>query len=253
MSPDARARNPLARQTALVTGGARRIGRAIALALSEAGADVVVHYKDSKEEAAALVEEIRARGHDASVVQADLASPHGPEALFEEALRLVRSPIRILVNNASVFPAGGLPDVDLGSLEATLRINAWSPLFLSRAFARRGGPGVVVNLLDTRVAHVDPARVAYQISKDALARITKLLAVEFSPRVRVNAVAPGAILPPEGAGPDHLRRLARTLPLRKHGDPSDVADAVLFLVRSRFVTGQTLFVDGGEHVRGHGP
>ncbi|MGH2404525.1 MAG: SDR family oxidoreductase [bacterium] len=248
-TPDA-TKGVLAGQRALVTGGARRIGRAVVLALAEAGADVVVHYKESKQEAALIAQEIRAHRGVCSLVQTDLAVPHSPSALFDEAVRAAGGPITILINNASVFPRGRLHELELPDLEETLRINAWAPLILAHALARQEVEGAVVNVVDTRITGVDPDRVAYQLSKDALHRITKLLAIELAPSVRVNAVAPGAILSPEGLGPEHLDRLAESLPLKRHGGPADVAAAVLFLLQSRFVTGQTLFVDGGQHLRG---
>ena len=131
-----------------------------------------------------------------------------------------------------------------------MRINAWAPFVLGRALARERRGGCIVNLLDSRITDYDAEHAAYHLSKRMLATLTRMMALEFAPRVRVNAVAPGLILPPPGEDDGYLERLKRTNPLERHGEPADVAEAVLFLARSLFVTGQTIFVDGGRHMRG---
>jgi hypothetical protein len=236
-------------QTALVTGAARRIGRAIVLGLAEAGANVVVHYRSSHDEAATTAAAARERGVCAWPVQADLGDPTAAAGLLNRAAEAA-GPIDWLVNNASIFERSTLQEFRTEDLHRHIQINALAPLALARALAVRGRPGAVVNLLDTRVLVYDRANVAYHLSKRMLLSLTRMMALEFAPAVRVNAVAPGLILAPAGKGPDHVARLAERVPLRRSGNVADVVDAALFLLRSDFVTGQVIYVDGGYHMRG---
>jgi NAD(P)-dependent dehydrogenase (short-subunit alcohol dehydrogenase family) len=236
-------------KTALVTGGAKRVGRATALALAAEKVDVVVHYHESVEEAESLVEEIRAAGTKARSLGCDLSVEGEASALFERAVDTA-GPIDILINNASIFPVGGLTDVDAAALELNMQIHALSPLALARALAAQGRPAHIVNFLDTKVLEYDRDHVAYHLSKRVLSALTRILAMELAPAVAVNAVAPGLILPPPGKDQKYLEEMASTNPLQRHGSPRDLTDAVLFLLRSRFITGQLIFVDGGRHMKG---
>lgn len=238
-------------RTALVTGAAKRLGRAIALALAEEGADVAVHYRRSEREAEGLKDELEALGVRSWVVGADLGKAEECEGLVERAAGAAGS-LDILVNSASVFAPSTLGDVTLEALMENMRVNAWAPLVLSRELAARADRGAIVNLLDTRVAGGDRAHVAYIVSKQALAMLTEMMAVEFAPGITVNGVAPGLILPPPGEDESYLEGLAGTVPLRRHGDASDVAEAVVYLATSDFVTGQVINVDGGRHVMEYG-
>jgi pteridine reductase len=235
-------------RTALVTGGARRIGRAVSLALAASGAAVIVHYRHSARAADALADEIVRLGGRAFTVAADFENPDEAEALIARANRAAAR-IDILVNNASIFDAERPEAVSLEGLLRNVKVNAWAPFALTRAFARQAGRGSVVNLLDTRIAGLDLAHPSYIISKHLLAALTRMAAVAFAPAIAVNAVAPGLILPPEGKDESYLTRLAARLPLKRHGEPGDVARAVLFLVESGFITGQVIFVDGGQHLQ----
>ncbi len=240
--------SPLSGQTVLVTGGAKRLGRAVALRLAQAGADVIVHCLRSVVEAEAVAGEIRALGRQAWVKQADLEDAAQAEAMFDRARRAAGK-VDILVNSAAIFPQGRLADLAAAELERNLRVNALAPLVLGRALARSGG-GCIVNLLDSRMTDYDAEHVAYHLSKRMLHDLTRMMALEFAPRVRVNAVAPGLILPPPGADEGYLERFKTSNPLQSYGSPADVAEAVLFLARGGFITGQVIFVDGGRHMRG---
>lgn len=240
-------------KTALITGASMRIGRAIALALADEGVNIIVHYHQSTDEASALCHEVKERGVLAWVVAADLTDPDAAEMLLPRALAEAGA-LDILVNNASVFPPSRLGEVTFADLQRNMAVNAWAPFVLSRAFALLVGRGAIVNLLDTRVTGYDWAHVAYLVSKQALAEFTRLTAVEYAPEITVNAVAPGLIIPPPGEGVEYLERRIDTVPLKRHGDPADIADAVVFLARARFITGEVIFVDGGRHLLeyGHG-
>lgn len=235
--------------TALVTGAARRLGRAIALALAQEGFDVILHCRRSAGEARKAAAEVRALGRRAWVLQADLRDPAQAWALFAKARRAAGR-VSVLVNNASVYKESRLQGLRPEELFESVQVHALAPLLLARALARQKGPGLcIVNLLDCRIADYDFRHAAYHLGKRMLYSLTRMMALEYAPRVRVNAVAPGLILPPEGEGASWLRRLSRTNPLGTHGNARDVAEAVLFLVRSPFVTGQVLYVDGGRHMK----
>ena len=243
-------------RVALVTGGGKRLGRTIALALGGEGASVAVHYNASARGADAVCELLTAGGGEAHPFQADLSDPGGLDDLVERVWGWGGG-LDVLVNNASIFPSGRLAEIDFANLTSNMAVNAWAPLALTRALWTRtveaGGEASVVNLLDSRLAGGDPLHAAYFLSKVALSEITRMSAREFGPTLRVNGVAPGPILAPEGKDAAYLRQLRERLPLRRWGGPEQVAHAVVFLSAAAHVTGQTLFVDGGQHLQPHGP
>lgn len=235
-------------ELAMVTGGARRIGRAIATALAQAGADVVVHYHSSSEAAEATAAALQDAGVEAWTAPADLTDPAAAETLLDQATQIAGRPPGLLVNSASAFPQATLAEVDPRTLAEALEINAWAPLALTRALAEAVDEGAVVNLLDARINRADRSRVAYAVSKDALASLTRISALELAPSIRVNAVAPGPILPPSRGPTDALEAIARATPIGRAGQPSEVAQAVVHLLGARYTTGAILPVDGGQHL-----
>lgn len=241
----------LSGQVALVTGAARRIGRAIAEALGAAGVAVVVHYRASDNDAQALVEQLRADGHDAWRVRADLQDAGQASQLIARANDVCGRRVDILVNSASLFDTGRVMEFDALELEANIRINAFAPLLLCRGLAAQTTCGQVVNLLDARMNDYDREHAAYHLSKRMLQALTRMLALELAPDIRVNAVAPGLILPPPGEDERYLASLAHTVPLNRWGGAHDVVRAVMFLLQSPFVTGQIIYVDGGRNLRGY--
>ena len=234
---------------ALVTGASRRIGRAIALSLARHGYGIVVHYNSSKDEAFRLCREIERENVNARPLKADLGKPEGSESLIDRSIRCCGS-LSALVNNASIFPKATLDNITLADFNLNMLVNAWAPLNLSRAFAKAAKQGVIVNILDARQPGQDRHHVAYSLSKYALEAVTRLCAVQFAPNIRVNAVAPGLILPPAGKDMSYLEKLRDRVPLRAYGNPQDIAEAVVFLVKSRFITGEILHVDGGRNQLG---
>jgi len=234
---------------ALVTGAAKRLGRAITLALAASGAEVVVHYNRSEAEAMALVEDIRRLGRQAWPLAADLAHADQADGLVDRAASLAGR-VGILVNNASIFPTGRITEARADDILANVQLHAIAPLLLSRRFAAQAIDGHIVNMLDSRIHDYDREHAAHHISKRALFTLTRMLALELAPRIAVNAVAPGLILPPAGEDESYLQQLASTNPLNRHGDEGDIADAVMFLLGSRFITGQVIYVDGGRHIKG---
>jgi pteridine reductase len=240
----------LAGKTALVTGAAKRIGRAIALALAQNGVHIVVHYNHSDQDALAVCREIQQLGGSAWPVKGDLLDTGQTESIFRDAVAQA-GPIDILINNASIFDRDTLWEATEESICKNMRIHAVSPLILARAMSRQGRAGHIINLLDTRVAIYDPVHASYGISKGALLALTGMLALELAPNIAVNAVAPGSILPPPGQSEAYLAKLAQANPLKRIGGPEDIVQAVLFLLHSRFITGQIIYVDGGIHMKGH--
>ncbi|KPK86131.1 MAG: hypothetical protein AMJ81_02010 [Phycisphaerae bacterium SM23_33] len=239
----------LAGKTALVTGAAKRIGQATALALAADGANVIVHYNTSAKQAEQLAHSILQAGTKAWALQADLGDPAQAQGLLQRAVQQA-GPVDILINNASIFPPSRLTDFTADELAESINVNALAPLLIGRAFAAQRRPGVIVNFLDCRIGDYDRSHAAYHLSKRMLFSLTRMMALEFAPAVRVNAVAPGLILPPPGQDESFLQRLASTNPLHRHGGVADVAEAVRFLIRSEFVTGQVIYVDGGRHMKG---
>ena len=242
-------------KVALVTGASKRIGRAIAIALAEEGADIVAHDRRNQEpETNKVCNEVVGCGSKSWKVIADLEKPEEYGTLIDRAMAAAGS-LDILINNASIFNPGTLRDMTLEEVIRYMHVNAWTPFSLTRDFARRVATGKVVNLLDTKIKGYDREHAPYILSKQMLASLTTMSALEFAPAVTVNAVCPGLILPPAGKGGDYLDRLAPGLPLQRHGSAADIADAVLYLLKSDFVTGQVIYVDGGRHLREdiHGP
>ncbi len=239
---------PLSGELALVTGAGRRIGQTIATRIARAGADVIVHHRTSTKGAQATAQAVSQADRQAWTLQADLASASDVDGLIEAASDLAGRPPTLLVNNASVFPQDRLGDLTLETFLSTLQVNAWAPLALTRALAQAVERGAVVNLLDARVGHADRRRIAYASSKDLLASITQLLAVELAPTLRVNGVAPGPILAPTDGPADAFEEIARRTPMGWHGHPEDVADAVVHLLAAPYTTGTLLPVSGGQHL-----
>ncbi len=244
-------RRNLKGKTALVTGAAKRIGREIALALADAGANLIIHHRNSGGLAALLREELIQRGGKSWTVESDFEDPQFSRRLFEAALDRAGS-VDFLVNSASIFEPGNMEELDFSELMRNVKINTWAPFVLGREFAHHTESGKIVNLLDTRIVGGGRSHLAHILSKQALAGMTEMMALEFAPGITVNGVAPGLILPPSGRNEDYLEALSSTLPLRRHGNPSDVADAVIYLLESDFVTGQVIFVDGGRHLMEYG-
>jgi len=242
-------------KVALITGASRRLGRALSMALAEEGVNIVAHdHRDLEKETAKVCDEVVGCGAKSWNVSADLEKPEEYETLIARAQQIAGS-LEILINNASIFQTGTLMEVGFRDLMHHLHVNAWTPLVLSREFARLAGRGKIINLLDAKISGDDREHVAYILSKQMLAALTAMCAAQFAPAVAVNAIAPGLILPPSGKDDAYLDSLAQAVPLRRHGAPSDITDAALYLLKSDFVTGQVIYVDGGRHLReeGNGP
>ena len=244
-----RERNHLQR-AALVTGATRRIGRAIALDLAHGGHAVGVHHRDSAGEARALVEEIQAFGGQAVGLQADLAKPDQLLALLERCTAEL-GPVTALINNAARFERDSIDTLDLDGWQAELDVDLRAPVFLTQALAKSmpdGLSGSVVNLIDQRVLRVTPECFSYTIAKSALWTATRMLAQALAPRIRVNAIGPGPVLPNRRQSAEDFERECRATPLGRAVSTDDICAAVRFLIDTPSVTGQFIALDSGQHL-----
>ncbi|MGQ0741394.1 MAG: SDR family oxidoreductase [Alphaproteobacteria bacterium] len=237
-------------KTALVTGGAKRLGRAISLALADRGWSVAVHYHSSEADAEDTVAALHARHVHAMAIGADLANEGEAQRLVERA-REDLGPITALVNNASVFENDSVATMTRESWDAHLNVNLRAPLVLAQHFAQQllqGGQGAIVNLLDQRLFKPTPNFLSYGVSKAGLHWLTTTLAQALAPRIRVNAVAPGPTLRNARQSETDFRRQVEATPLRRGPTPEDIASAICFLLDAPAVTGQTIVIDGGQHL-----
>jgi NAD(P)-dependent dehydrogenase (short-subunit alcohol dehydrogenase family) len=235
------------RKVALVTGGAVRVGRALTLGLAEAGFDVVLHYHASHAPARETARAVEALGRRVELVQADLSTGSGAE----EAVRAASDAfgrLDLLVNSAATFETASLLEVDEAAWDEVMAVNLKGPFLTVRAAAPllRAAGGSVVNILDLSAFEPWVEYPHHSVSKAGLLQLTRVLARVLAPRVRVNAVAPGTVLPPEDLDDDGRAREAARTPLGAIGNPQDVVRTVLFLTASPFITGEMVVVDGGR-------
>jgi NAD(P)-dependent dehydrogenase (short-subunit alcohol dehydrogenase family) len=237
-------------RAALVTGAARRIGRAIALDLAEAGFAVAVHYGNSGDEAAAVVAEIVARGGRAVALAADLCREDQVEALVPRAVEAL-GPLGLLVNNASTFERDEALTATREGWDRHMEANLRAPFVLTQAFARQlpeAAEGVVVNLLDQRVWTSTADFTTYSLSKAGLWSLTQNLALALAPRIRVAGIGPGPALPSRRQSAPQFAAQAAATPLGRPTSPAEIAAAVRFILASPSFTGQMIALDGGQHL-----
>ena len=237
-------------RAALVTGGAKRIGRALSLALSEQGYAVAIHHHRSREEAQALTAEIMRNGGKAVALAADLGDETAAAKVLPRAAEAL-GPIGVLVNNASIFENDTVVTATRDSWERHLAINLRAPFVLMQSFARHlpeNAGGVIVNLLDERVWNLTPHFVSYTVSKAGLWTLTQTAALALAPRIRVNGIGPGPTLPSPRQSAQQFLDRCRKMPLRRGTSPDEIAIALRFILAAPAMTGQMIALDGGEHL-----
>ena len=234
--------------TALVTGSAKRVARTIILKLSRLRFNIALHYHNSKKDALQTAREIEQNGVECELFRCDLSNSKETSQLIKKVAK--RFPdLNLLINSASIFDKSSIKDVRLELLDKNFNVHVKAPLILSREFAKVCSDGNIINMLDTQVTRNKTKYFAYLLTKKTLAELTKMLAVELGPNIRVNAIAPGYILPPVWQDDKkYLRQLKEKLPLKKQGNPEQIAMCVESLLRNPYLTGQILFNDGGEHL-----
>lgn len=237
----------LNRQTVLITGSARRIGRALALHLARAGANIFVHHGSSPDDAEVTAAEIQALGRKVWVLQADLADPEQAHQLVGRAWEI--QPFDHLINNAAVFEPLHWDTTSPVNWQRTMDINLTAPFLLSQQFALKlaGKSGRILNILDWRALRPGSDHLPYTISKAGLAALTKSLAAALAPNISVNGLALGAILPPsDGANTD---KIVKDIPVKRWAELSEVGEAALFMLAGpNYITGEIMHVDGGRHL-----
>lgn len=240
--------NALQGKTYLVTGGGHRVGAMIALAIAHAGGNVVIHYHASKTKAEQTKERIEKAGANAWLVRADLEDENAARKLIEEAFRL--APLDGLVNNAAYFEPGTWEATTPKQWHQHLKLNLTAPFVLSQAFSRRLGndhDGVILNIVDLCSRKPRTSHVAYSVSKAALESLTRVSALALAPRIRVNALALGAVLPPSDGG--NIEAIVNALPVARTATEKEVQNAAIFLLaHTSYITGEILHLDGGKHL-----
>ncbi|MGD9512160.1 MAG: SDR family oxidoreductase [Geminicoccaceae bacterium] len=234
----------------LITGAARRLGAVMARAVARDGFDVAIHCHSSVTDAHALAREIEALGRRAAVIVADLEREIEAERVVGEARRAL-GPLAVLVNNASTFQLDRLASADRASWDRHLETNLRAPIVLSQGFVAQLGPagrGLIVNILDQRVGNLTPNFLSYSIAKMGLWAATQVLARELAPRVRVNGIGPGPVLPAPGTSRERFDELVRATPLGIATTPEQIADALRFIIASPTMTGQLITLDSGQQL-----
>ncbi len=238
------------RGAALVTGGARRIGRVLAATAARAGYDVALHVRQVDDEAEAAAGEVRSHGRSAAILPCDLRKESATVALVGE-VEAELGPVTLLVNSASVFEQDAFSDMNRASWDLHMETNLRAPLVLAQAFARRlpeGREGLIVNILDQRVWRPGADFFSYTLSKTALWDATRMLAQALAPRIRVNAIGPGPTLQSIHQDPAAFAEEAASTLLRRPVDPSEIGAALAYLIDARSVTGQMIAADSGQHL-----
>jgi len=239
--------SPSSTPVVLITGAVKRLGRIAAETFAARGWDVVIHHRGPIGRAADAGDAVRGNGRRCWTVEGDLDDPAAAAGLVARALNRAGR-LDALVNNASVFEPGRLTETGDAQLDRILGVNLRAPLVLTRDFAALVEYGLVINLLDSRIEGPDWTHFAYTLSKQALAAATRMAALELAPGIRVNAVAPGPVLPPGDDDEDRRARWVAETPLGRSGGAGDVAAALGWLIDADFITGQVVYVDGGQHL-----
>jgi glucose 1-dehydrogenase len=238
-------------RVAVVTGGAVRVGRAIALGLAAHGADVFIHYFRSGEAAAETAAAVEQLGVRAAIGSVDLTRPDEAGQVVAQAEQAL-GPVSLLVNSAAGFPSDSVGDLDYEVWQRTLDLTLSSPVFVTEEFVHRlpqDGDGAVVNVTDARTTRPYRKHFSYIVARGGIDTFTRAAALELAPQIRVNAVALGVILPPADQDDAYEHRLAASLPMAKVGGTGPVVDAVLFLLHNDFITGEIVRIDGGGHLQ----
>ncbi len=234
---------------ALITGAAQRIGKAMAEHLAARGWDIAIHYNLSAEKAAELAGQLSAKhpGQRFMTFQSDLLNDRQTEMLVPEVMEKMGKPT-LLINNASLFDPNTLAATSTSFFDQQMTVNLKAPFILMREFMNRCGEGMIINMTDTRITGNQQGFAAYSLAKKSLWELTKMAAAAYGPAFRVNAIAPGLTLAPAGKGDEYLQNLAEKIPMKRPGGIRPILDALDYILKNDYLTGQLLFGDGGQHL-----
>jgi pteridine reductase len=236
------------KNAALVTGGAKRLGAGIALDLARSGWDIALHYNSSGKEAEESCDQIRSLGRSCSLFGGDLRD----EKFLTELMTAAFSDfphLNLLVNSASSFIRSDIGHTNAKIFDELVSVNFRAPFLLTKEFARFCKKGNIINIIDTKISNVQTAYSAYILSRSAVSGLTRLAAAEFSPGIRCNAICPGFILPADTDSDEYIKKLEARNYLEKRGSVKNITSAVKFLIENDFVTGEVIYVDGGENLK----
>lgn len=231
----------------LITGGAKRIGKTLALEFASWGYNIALHYRSNDDSAQNVKSKIEALGVACELYKKDLSNIKEADSLIREVFDR-QNDLSVLINNASIFNKAMITETSNKLISSTMDINFVAPFVLSREFYKIVKSGNIINFIDTKSAKNYSKYSIYTLSKKILAEFTKMSALEFAPHIRVNGIAPGLILPPKGEDEAYLDRLAKNIPLQKKGNVSLIVNSIKFLLENDYITGQIIFVDGGQHL-----
>ncbi len=234
-------------KAALITGGGKRLGKAISLSLAERGYDIAIHYNHSDKEAKETADLIREKGRKCEIFQSNLSDISQVRSLIPTVFEVFPQ-CSILVNSASIFENIGFNNVTEEIFERDFNTNFKAPFFLSQDFSKEDDAELIINMLDMRINKIETEHFTYNLTKKALRDFTLMAAKALGPKIRVNGICPGPILPPPDKDIKYLEQIAKNTPLQKPGNPDYIITAVKYLLDNSFVTGQCLFVDGGQHL-----
>ncbi|MGE5429058.1 MAG: SDR family NAD(P)-dependent oxidoreductase [Methylococcaceae bacterium] len=236
-------------QTALITGAAKRIGRALSLHLAAQGWNIAIHYNSSQQEALTLQKELKSlyANQQFEIFKADLYLADQVEKLIPQVLQSMPG-IDLLINNASVFNKCTLAQTNTELFNQNMNINFRAPFILTREFINRCGKGLIINFVDTKITNNKSNYAAYTLSKKALWEMTKMTALEVGPNIRINAIAPGLTLAPEEKPEEYLWKMAENIALKRPGGLQPVLKSLDYILENDYLTGQLLFCDGGENL-----
>jgi pteridine reductase len=235
----------MSKGTALVTGGAVRLGKVFSMSLAEAGYDLAIHYNSSLDEATVTAEEIRQLGVECDIFQFDFSQSKDVSELIAN-VRARFPDLNVLINSASVYDQASMMETTATMLEKQLRVNLMAPYLLTQSFARQCKVGNIINIIDNKIAFNQYQYSAYLLSKKTLLEFTKLAALELAPDVRVNGLAPGVVMPASARTQDYIDWRIEGIPVKRQGDIKNITHALHYLLDNDFVCGQILTVDGGE-------
>ncbi|WP_083023003.1 SDR family oxidoreductase [Vreelandella lionensis] len=231
---------------ALVAGGATRLGRYFAEALADKGFDIALHVNSSRGEAEEVEDAIRGKGRECEILPCNFLEDSLEELITQAKTHFPG--LNVLLNSASAYEPAPIARTDMAKLETQFRVNMFTPLLLTRHFAEAVEHGQVINIIDNKVAYHQYPYAAYLLSKKSLAEMTRMAALEFAPRLRINGIAPGVVLPASQRTNDYIQWRIEGIPVTHQGNPAHLVQALHYLLDNAFVAGQVLFVDGGESI-----